>query len=160
MKNKSGPLITAIFTSPLFDTRMGEQVFGDDRDPPPGRSLASALLKTFEAAGFSRHPYRPPSDVAPDDWEHSAWFFFIRFGKLKFTAFLECSMNPAAVDGQWCLTFFQSIGILRAILGGRRDSELPEGFRSQVERVIAETAKCEGIRWVDEAERCRVLYEF
>ncbi len=146
-------LTNAVITTKAFGQAWSEE---PDREIPPGKPLAAALFAGFLAeeacSSFSQC-------IEDDDWEHNAWFFFIKHGEDEYTVYVECTLVPEAKPGLWWIHFRKRIpGFFRMLFTKRKDDDLPDDFRALAERVIGRTTGTPTIRWVTDDEAMEQLY--
>jgi hypothetical protein len=140
----------AIIQSDLFPCVWSDE---PDRDPPPGRDFAQALLEQFGRQGASLGKPK----VEDDDWEHSSWFIWVIWQGHKY----QIDIEPAPHDTtppRWHIGIARVQGMLRAIFGSRESRfEVPDEFLRGVGTALPHIAGCEPISWITEDEAIDAL---
>jgi hypothetical protein len=125
-----------------------------DRDPPPGREFAQALLDAFADNGAS--PRKPK--VEDRDWEHSTWFFWVVWQENEFRIDLELSPHDT-IPPTWHFGIARVRGVFRALFGGRQGRfDVPDGFLHLAGEVLRRTAECETVTWITEDQAVDALW--
>ena|SRR2546421_8204003 len=125
-----------------------------DRDPPPGREFAQALLEQLGRSGASpRHP-----KVEDDDWEHSSWFFWVAWHSQEFQIDVEPSPHDTTPPS-WHIGITRKRGVFRAILGGRESRfDVPDEVLRAVAAALQHTAGCGAFAWITEDQAVDTLW--
>lgn len=125
-----------------------------ERDPPPGREFAQALLEQFSRYGMS--PRSPK--VADGDWEHSSWFFWVVWRGHEFQIDLEASPHDTTPP-TWHFGIARVRGMLRAIFGGRDGRfDIPDEFLHEAGAILQQTAGSAPIAWITEDQAVEALW--
>jgi hypothetical protein len=141
----------ALIQSDRFPCAWSEE---PDRDPPPGREFAQALLEQLGRSGTS--PRSPK--VKDDDWEHSSWFFWVTWRNQEFQIDVEPSPHDTTPP-DWHIGVTRKRGLLRAIFGGRKSRfDVPDEFLRTVAAALQHTADCGAIAWITEDQAVDILW--
>jgi hypothetical protein len=126
-----------------------------DRDPPPGRELAQDLLQKILIAGGN-----PASNqrVGDSDWEHSSWFFIVRWLDCEY----QIDVEPSATDSlppTWHIGIARVRGVWRSLFGSRDFRfEVDDGFMQIVASSLETIAACGTVAWITEDQAVEKLW--
>lgn len=116
--------------------------------PPAGRLFAQDLADTFDEAGF------PTTQMARDEhdpsqlwWENTYWYFFLSAYRQEYFVQVE----PIGDSTLWRVAFSQAGGVL-SIFRKQSNLTMPSWLQRRAEELIVKVAKCDDLRWIDEAE--------
>ncbi len=125
-----------------------------DRDPPPGREFAQALLEQFGRSGASlRNP-----QVQEDDWEHSSWFFWVNWRGQEFQIDLEPSPHDSTPPS-WHIGIARVRGGFTATFRGRESRfDISDEFLRVAGSILQHTAGCDVIAWITEDQAIDALW--
>ncbi|MEM9283574.1 MAG: hypothetical protein AAGA96_17265 [Verrucomicrobiota bacterium] len=124
--------------------------WGDDGDasPPPGHEFADALLRRICLAGAESNL----SELPPDWWEHSNWFFSVTWKDTTYNLTLEPSpddTNPPT----WMVGISKRLGILKSLFGRNAlRHDVDDAFLRIVENCTMEVAGVDSVEWLTEDE--------
>jgi len=136
----------SLFHAPKFSAEWGDP---SDGDPPPGRELAQALLEQISRAVHGKEPER---NIGANDWENTAWFFWIRFREHVYQVDIEASPKDDAPT-LWHIGVSQVRGLLRALLTSRRRRfDVEDEFLQIVSNALTSIANVNNIEWLTEDE--------
>lgn len=96
--------------------------------------------------------------IGERDWEHSTWFFSVRWRGEAFQVDLEPSPHDTSPP-TWHFGIARVRGLLRALFGGRQSRfHVSDEILRDTGAILQQTAECGPITWITEDEAVDALW--